>query len=53
MLYIQMIQEQCHIVIKDSMSYIKSIKFKDRQKPVKISIPVESIENEPCLSFVA
>lgn len=51
MLYIQMLQEQCHTVIKDSMSYIKSIKSKDRQKPVRISIPVEAMKNDPCLSF--
>ncbi|MDA8215221.1 MAG: helix-turn-helix domain-containing protein [Nitrospiraceae bacterium] len=51
MLYIQMIQERCHTVIKDSILYMKSIKPKDRQKPSKIFIPISSIKNDPCLSF--
>jgi putative zinc finger/helix-turn-helix YgiT family protein len=52
MFYIQMLQEQCHTVIKHSMSYIKSIKSKDRQKPARIFIPAESMKNDPCLIFV-
>lgn len=51
LLYIQTIQEQCHTVFEGSVSYIKSIKSKDRQKSMKIFIPVDLLKGGPCLSF--
>jgi putative zinc finger/helix-turn-helix YgiT family protein len=51
LLYIQIFQELCHTIIEGSVSYIKSIKPKDRQKPMKIFIPAESIKNDTCLNL--